>query len=245
MLGKTRGQQEAAREPEDCTGTECLEVFSCYGMRETTFHLREPFITVAGAIALPLGVFGAHQGSTWHLQWAILYLAINAMLRFSIIVADSAYFGVCGAYSYNVVDQILLQTKGLVYRGVQERLAQLSNFPVDRIDAITGGFHTLAFYVAFACAWLLFVAYLTREAYKLGQLLETGPLGLGVHYGLDQWDEEFRYNDVAQARRLKASLMESNFVNDATIPEWGPQDLFPGFAVGSWSGRRVSYGSAG
>ncbi|CAK0817723.1 unnamed protein product [Prorocentrum cordatum] len=69
---------EDANQRLHCTGTECLEVWSCYGMRETTYHLREPFVTAVGAVTLPLGVYGALQGSQWHLQAATLYLILGA-----------------------------------------------------------------------------------------------------------------------------------------------------------------------
>jgi len=229
--------------PEDlskrlhCTGTECFEVWSCYGMRETTYHLREPFITVVGAIALPLGVYGALQGSQWHLRAATLYLALDAVLRFGIIVADVVYVETCGVYPFNVVDQILSEAKGLVYRVIQEKLSGMSSFGVGNVDAVTGGFYTTAFYLIYAGLWLLIVAYLANQAYLLGQLLETGPLGLGVHYGINQWDEEFHYADYARAKRFKESAKESQFISDAMIPgpERKPLDPFPGFAV---SGHR-------
>jgi len=229
----------------DCTGTECLEVWSCYGMRETTYHLREPFITVVGAIALPPGVYGALQGSQWHLQAATLYLALDAVLRFGLVVADVAYVETCGAYPFNVVDQVLLDTKGLIYKVIQEKLSVMSSFGVGDVDAVTGGFYTMAFYLTYAGLWLLVVAYLANQAYLLGQLLETGPLGLGVHYGINQWDEEFHYADYARAKRLKASAKESQFISDAAIPEpeREPLDPLPGLAVG---GRRHGgYGATG
>mmetsp|Transcript_91064 Transcript_91064/g.237230 ORF Transcript_91064/g.237230 Transcript_91064/m.237230 type:complete len:297 (-) Transcript_91064:66-956(-) len=237
---------EDANQRLHCTGTECLEVWSCYGMRETTYHLREPFVTAVGAVTLPLGVYGALQGSQWHLQAATLYLILDAALRFGIIVADVVYVETCGSYPFNVVDQILLETKGLVYKAIQEKLSVMSSFGVDNVDAATAGFYTMAFYLAYAGLWLLVVGYLASQAQLLGRLLETGPLGLGVHYGINQWDEEFHYAEYKRARALKESARESRFIRDATLPdpELKPLDPSPGFAV---SGHRhgAGYGATG
>lgn len=236
-----RGLHEKKQDPKSCTGTQCYEVFSCYGMKEATYHFREPFITVGGAVALPLGLWGAHQGSRWHMQVAATYLATNALLRLCIMIADVAYFRACDAYSDNVVDQILLQTKGLVYQGAQEQLATLTSFSVERVDAITGALNALAFYLASAGAWLLVIGYLAREAHQLVQLLERGPLGLGMHYGLDRWDEAIQWDDIAKTRLAKESMAESQFLNDARLPDNKTQDLAPGFSVSRWS---RGYGAA-
>jgi hypothetical protein len=229
----------------DCTGTECFEVWSCYGMREATYHLREPFTTVAGAIALPLGVYGALQGSKWYLQAAILYLALDAALRLALIAADVVYVETCGSYPFNVVEQILLETKGLIYNVIQDKLSVTSSFGVFNTDAVAGGFYTMAFYLTYAGLGLLVAAYVAYQAYLLGQLLETGPLGLGVHYGINQWDEEFHYADYARAKRFKESMKDSQFISDATIPdpERKPLDPFPGFAVSGH--RHGGYGAFG
>lgn len=232
----------------DCTGIKCYEVWSCYGMREATYHLREPFITVAGAIALPFGVHGALQGGKWYLEVAVFYLVLDAVLRLGLIVADVVYVGTCGSYPFNAVQQILLETKGLIYKFIEEKLSVTSSFSEFNTKADTAGIYTMVFYLIYAGLGLLVATYVAYQAYLLGHVLETGPLGLGIHYGINQWDEEFHYADYERMKKMKARATEfsdSQFITDATIPdpERKPLDPFPGFAVSGH--RHGGYGAFG
>merc|ERR1719401_2788812 len=60
------------------------------------------------------------------------------------------------------------------------------------------------------CAFMCYTAW---EARVLGMLAERGPLGLGVHYGLGQWDEIINHEAIKNRRQEK-----SKFVEDGKMP---------------------------
>merc|ERR1719375_3117947 len=59
----------------------------------------------------------------------------------------------------------------------------------------------------------LILAYSTYEIMLLAHLLERGPLGLGVHYGLGQFDEIINH---AELQKMK--MPKSKFVDDCKSP---------------------------
>merc|ERR1719343_1709284 len=100
----------------------------------------------------------------------------------------------------------------------------------------------MAWYLALACAWILFLTYVAREAFLLVELLEVGPLGLGVHYGLNRWDEYLDHDAIK--RRLSMNLA-SKFIDDARLPPQAvPKDLVPGHAMGWPTSGFCHYGAA-
>jgi len=201
-----------------CTGTACYEVFSCYGMRAATQHVREPLSSVSGLVVFPLGAHAAHHGNRRALLLTSAYLALSAAVHAGLVLADGVYYGTCDAYAENVVKQTLVNhilPPSPLTPAARKQLGQMDSFPVGTVDGITGGFPSLAWYLVWAGLLALALAYAAREALLLGDLVERGPLGLGIHYGLDQWDEIISHDAI---RRHKEREMRSQFVDDARLP---------------------------
>mmetsp|Transcript_9392 Transcript_9392/g.24299 ORF Transcript_9392/g.24299 Transcript_9392/m.24299 type:complete len:300 (+) Transcript_9392:96-995(+) len=208
-----------------CTGTQCYEVFTCFGMKDTTYHLREPLVSLAGAVFAPVGIIGAMHGYHPHLTTFALFVAASAALHVGVIVADYAYYSTCNAYPGNMLFQTVLTPPiGALVPMSAATVSQLwatPSFTVPTVDAIVGGFNVLAWYFAFAGAYALFLVYAAREANCLAFFAERGPLGLGVHYGLAQWDEVINHDAV---RRHKGRDMRSQFIDDAKLPSADQSD---------------------
>lgn len=226
-----------------CTGTQCYEVFSCFGMKEATQHLREPLSSSIGVLLFPVGAHAAHHGFRRPLQVLGVYLALAAAVHAGIVVADLVYYDACDAYPANLVLQTLVNEvlpPSPLSPAARQQIRQMGSFPAGAVDRITGGFPALAWYVVWAGLWVLVLAYAAREARLLGDLVERGPLGLGVHYGLDQWDQVVSHDAI---RRHKEREMRSQFIDDARLPLGGHlPDETP--ALGHKAGGRRGYGAA-
>lgn len=225
-----------------CTGTACYEVFSCLGMQEATQHVREPLSSTTGVVLFPLGAYATHHGYRRPLQVVGVYLAVSALVHAGLIVADGVYYGTCDAYSSNVMLQTLLNEvlpPSPFTPAARRQLRQMVSYPVSTVDEVTGGFPSLAWYVVWAALWTGLLAYAAREAHLLGDLVERGPLGLGIHYGLDQWDQVISHDAV---RRHKEREMRSQFIDDARAPVTAEAPSSLGHrAVTRWQ----AYGSTG
>eukprot|EP00435_Cladocopium_sp_Y103_P026882 s1718_g6.t1 len=121
------------------------------------------------------------------------------------------------AYDSNMMSFVLstLLPPSPLRVGVQEKLRALSVFPVEVVDAMTAGFNLSAWYLVLTGLWAAFFLYVTIEAIALSSLMQYGLLGLGVHYGLDQWDEEL--NRTAIRRKVQSGI-RSKFMDDAQLP---------------------------
>lgn len=199
-----------------CVGTQCYEVFSCYGMRDATFHLREPLASVSGLWFFAWGFHGAYRGVRSQVQWLGVYLLISASLHLVLVIWDIAYKEGCDAYPVNLVYAALLPRfpSPPITTAAQNMLRSTTDYSVAVVDQITGGFNALAWYVVVGLVWVAILAYGGFEAYTLADLVERGPLGLGVHYGLDRWDEVINYDAV---RRHKGKQMRSQFSEDCNV----------------------------
>mmetsp|Transcript_37968 Transcript_37968/g.100426 ORF Transcript_37968/g.100426 Transcript_37968/m.100426 type:complete len:296 (-) Transcript_37968:35-922(-) len=221
-----------------CTGTECYEVFTCFGMKDATRHLREPLASLAGAAFAPLGIYGAVHGSHRHLQTFALFLAASAALHVGTVAADGAFFETCGAYSGNMLWQtVLTWPLGAIVpisRVTVDQLSRTPSFTVPVVDSIVGGFNLLVWYFVFAGAYALILVYTAREASLLAYLAERGTLGLGVHYGLNRWDEIINHDAI---RRSKARETHSQFIEDARLPSASEEDAALGY------GESAGYGA--
>ncbi|CAK0815609.1 unnamed protein product, partial [Prorocentrum cordatum] len=94
--------------PHGCVGDHCFEVWSCLGMQEVTFRVREPIVSLSGAVLLTVGVVGVLRARAQQLNYLCLYLAASAGLHFLLMVVDGVYLSTCGAYPKNMVEQVLL-----------------------------------------------------------------------------------------------------------------------------------------
>mmetsp|Transcript_35619 Transcript_35619/g.113860 ORF Transcript_35619/g.113860 Transcript_35619/m.113860 type:complete len:288 (+) Transcript_35619:130-993(+) len=208
-----------------CTGMQCYEMLTCFGLKDATRHTREPLATLAGAVLLPLGVAGAHQCYRWHLRVLGLFLAASAALHAGLMFCDAAYVHACGTYPSNMIHQTMVNwmPPSPVTLAAQGGLLKMSSYSFKDVADITDGFNVLLWYCSVAGTLTAFLTYAALETNLLATLAERGPLGLGMHYGLGQWDEYLNHDAV---RRHKDKGMRSTFIDDAKLPSIGSQDTF-------------------
>lgn len=207
----------ASSEDPGCVGTACYETFSCYGMRSATEHFREPWAALTGAVFFPIGYLGAMNEKRWQVRYSANYMRALAIAYFGVIFFDCIYTESCGAYPTNVVHMTLTQDfpPAPITKAQVSMLKDLSTYPVDEVSTITGGFRVLLWYCIVAGTLAVFVAYTAAEAAKLIGVVDSGPLGLGINYGLDRWNEVVDHDAI---RRHRERRMESKFISDATAP---------------------------
>jgi len=203
--------------PQGCIGTQCYEVFSCFGMKDTTWHLREPLATLTGAFFYPMGFHGALHGLDKEVRLLGGYLLVLAMLHIAILVGDWSYLSLCSAYDENMMQYVLSKfvPPSPLRPADRAALQQLTYFSVEAVDKVTGNFNITAWYYALAGVWAAAVLYVAVEALRLSQVMEFGVLGLGPHFGLDQWDEVLNHEAI---RRHKLKEFRSKFLDDALLP---------------------------
>jgi hypothetical protein len=248
------GAVSPAAAAQACTGAECYEIWSCYGWKDATLHWREPFGQLLSALFFGLGFFGAATGNDRQLQTAGDWLLILGACYVGMGLVDAAYVEVCGAYSSNLVHQTLApraagplaMSLSPLGPGIREKLLSMAVYPVELVDGLTGGLHALRWHLLWTSAWSIFVIYTALETRILARFCGHGALGLGVNYGLDQWDEAFDHNAI---RIHQARLQKSKFVSDATLPfPFAAEDDSPRRGFAASMGALVGgsrYGSAG
>jgi len=214
-----------------CYGMECYEVFTCRGFAWTTQHVREPLATLFGVIAFPIGFNGALHGYRDYLKVFATFATILAAVYLGCLVGDIIYYESCNAYPANVIYEALLWPIAFPIRAAaQDMLKTMAWFPAQEVNTLTGNFAIWTFYIIWMCLQCAFFTYAAWEARMLGMLVERGPLGLGVHYGLGQWDEIINHEAFKKRREPK-----SKFVEDGKLPLTqfsDPEEPFGGYLVG-------------
>mmetsp|Transcript_46014 Transcript_46014/g.95717 ORF Transcript_46014/g.95717 Transcript_46014/m.95717 type:complete len:365 (+) Transcript_46014:2-1096(+) len=185
-------------------------------MKDTSLHLREPFVALLGAIFFPLGVIGAHMSARKQVQLLGYYLATSALLHLGLLGFDGIFYGTCDAMSGNMVLQTLTQWPPIspIRPGSRERLEAMNYYPMDKVNEIVTNFSPVGWYFGMAGLWTVFLLYVAWESNALATLLEQGPMGLGVHYGIN-WDEAINHDAI---RRHKERQKFSAFIEDAKMP---------------------------
>jgi len=208
---------------EACSGIECYEVFSCRGFSYTTEHIREPMSTISGAVLFPLGVMAALHGYRFELQVVAYYLAILTVVYIGCLIGDVLYYETCAAYPSNAIQQALLWPIAFPLRKAQQdELAQMKFFPIAAVDKITNNFATMALYLGTECVICAILVYTAYQACLLGLIMERGPIGLGVHYGLGQFDQILNHEAIQ-----KRKVPKSKFVEDCQMPEYAADAEMP------------------
>lgn len=212
----------------DCIGIECYSVLSCYGFKETTFHMRNPFFYVFGVYFFWPGGTGCEQ-DLWRLHHFLLVLAIG---NIAVLALDGLYIDKCGAYPYNVVDISLLGWSSFSPISLleKEQLMKMASHPVKDVNQIVQGFNVLLRYYVETGLISALILYAAFEARALSGLVEKGPLGLGAHFGLAQWDEVLNPDAI---RRRKERQTRSTFIDDARLPlaPQGDAEIGSGFTI--------------
>jgi len=205
---------------QGCLGLQCYEVFTCYGMRASTYHIREPLCSITGIVFFTMGAVACHHGYRDRLQILAVYLTCYAILQSVCVMGDISYIYSCDAYSVSVVDGTLLSLFSRVLPAAQEQLRNMNYFPKAMVDNLTEGYETSLFYILRYGSWTIFLLYSAWQAVLLGMLAERGPLGVGVHYGLDQWDESLSKEAIMHRR---AKELPSPFIEDTKLEP--PKDV--------------------
>mmetsp|Transcript_134466 Transcript_134466/g.190101 ORF Transcript_134466/g.190101 Transcript_134466/m.190101 type:complete len:348 (+) Transcript_134466:76-1119(+) len=225
-----------------CKGTACYEVFTCFGMKDATAHIMEPLMTISGIIFYPIGFHAAHHGYDIEMKRFALYLLASIVIRLGVMSFDVAYISMCDAYDSNMMASVLSQflPPSPLRVGVQEELVKLEVFPLQAVEDATNGFHIVTWYLSMAGALSLFFIYVLSEALALSGLMQYGLLGLGVHFGLDQWDEALNHTAI---RRKAQNEIRSKFIDDAEVPfAQGPNPSYQGHqGYGTSSPRYATY----
>jgi len=232
----------------NCVGTMCYEVFSCYGFRDSTEHIRQPIAQLFGAGCFLLGFLGSYCGSQWQLDYGGKGIQLLGATYIAMGIFDILYTKSCDAYSMNIIYTVLTPFGGVppspLGLGTQDNLKALTSFPVWRVAEITHGFNVLPWYSGVIGLWSIVLLYVGSEAKFLSQLVERGPLGLGVNYGLNQWDEVLNHDAI---RVQKEKLRSSPFIDDAQLPLpfSVPAEVSRGYPVAAGNYDYADYGSAG
>eukprot|EP00747_Dinoflagellata_sp_TGD_P163556 gnl/TRDRNA2_/TRDRNA2_182338_c0_seq1.p1 gnl/TRDRNA2_/TRDRNA2_182338_c0~~gnl/TRDRNA2_/TRDRNA2_182338_c0_seq1.p1 ORF type:complete len:427 (+),score=90.51 gnl/TRDRNA2_/TRDRNA2_182338_c0_seq1:71-1351(+) len=204
----------------NCVGLGCYDVWSCYGMKDSSQHMREPVYTLAGAFFFPAGAIGAHWGSRSQTQMLAMFLLASATAHVGLYVFDIVFYETCNMYPMNMFHQTLLwaiPVSPLSSHATKE-LRHMDIYPIKEVDILTNHFPSFTWYLCFAGAWIFIQFFIGFEARTLGLIMERGPLGLGVHYGIDQWDEVIDWDVLRRKRNTR-----SKFIEDCIIDE--PNDV--------------------
>lgn len=194
--------------------------------------MREPLASVTGAILFPLGVAALQNMDRSQLQVMSLYLFVLTLLHGFLIVADLVFIRACDEYPMNLVYQTLLWGPAAPMTRASERaLRTMDAYPAATVDGIASGIYVEAWYLLCAGLYFVLLAYSLSQTRVLAILAERGPLGLGVHYGLDQWDETISYDALSMKMMRETG---SKFVDDAKNATLATPDVEApfGYAVG-------------
>jgi hypothetical protein len=154
------------------------------------------------------------------LKFLALYLTGLAVVEIASLAGDLIYYKACDAYPANVIEEGLLWPFAFPIRAAaQVTLRKMRYYPKETVDKITGQFATFTFYIVCMGIQSIFLVYTARESRFLGMLSERGSLGLGVHYGLGQFDEIINHEAIKQRKEKP-----SKFVEDGQLPLAYPDD---------------------
>jgi len=156
------------------------------------------------------------HGYRLELRLFAFYLTVLTVVYIGCFISDFIYYETCNAYPGGAIEQTLLWPIAFPLRKAQQdELSKMAFFPKEAVDKITNDFRTMLLYFFIEFVVCTVLVYTAREAYLLGMLFERGPLGMGVHYGLGQFDEILNHEAIAKRKEPK-----SRFVEDAQLPLW-------------------------
>eukprot|EP00747_Dinoflagellata_sp_TGD_P162683 gnl/TRDRNA2_/TRDRNA2_180548_c0_seq1.p1 gnl/TRDRNA2_/TRDRNA2_180548_c0~~gnl/TRDRNA2_/TRDRNA2_180548_c0_seq1.p1 ORF type:complete len:352 (+),score=53.21 gnl/TRDRNA2_/TRDRNA2_180548_c0_seq1:180-1235(+) len=208
----------------ECHGPRCFDIFTCKGMQEATFHIREALIIFGGMIAGMAGTAGAYNG--WYTDVFIFGGAmVGGAAGFAMIgLADFLYTQVCGAYPFNVIDQAVLWNMPKLLNGVpvQEHVKlQVQNmdaYPVHYIDSLAT-FHVFYLYLGVAAICCGICLHAAHHSLFLAGYLEFGRWDLGAHFSMGTWAEEVALKNEARGWFWWTRNIAQDLSSDITFQE--------------------------
>eukprot|EP00448_Togula_jolla_P022199 CAMPEP_0170582330 /NCGR_PEP_ID=MMETSP0224-20130122/7525_1 /TAXON_ID=285029 /ORGANISM="Togula jolla, Strain CCCM 725" /LENGTH=370 /DNA_ID=CAMNT_0010905545 /DNA_START=140 /DNA_END=1252 /DNA_ORIENTATION=- len=217
LMGEDKGSIISS-DGSSCSGAKCFEVWSCTGLKDASQNLRVPLLPISGLIFFPFGALGCLHGDRWYLSIGGRYLFILSLVNAGMIIFDCIFSVSCPMYSTNIIKETLI-ARGLppspVSLAAMDTLRTMTVFEKEAVDEAIGSFQLLLWYIAVAGAWTLLLFFVCSQVLLLSELVERGPLGLGVNYGLNQWDEVLNHDAI---RIHQAKHVRSKFLDDATLP---------------------------
>lgn len=204
------------RSAPDCVGMQCYEVLSCFGLKDSTLHIRRSAL-VFGAYFFSAGIYGLVHGLQKEIFRLACCLAVLCAIRFVVLAADGIFVTECDAYPTNVIHESFLEwiPPSPLSSAAQARLSGMSTFPVKDVQDITSNFSVLAWYFLESGCTTALLIYAAVEACLLAEVVELGPVGMGAHFGLAQWDEVLNHEGLRHHRQQQT---RSKFLDDATLP---------------------------
>lgn len=225
--------RSASLTPIHCSGSVCTDVLTCEASGMATYHVRMAWGIVGGVIFGYCGIFGVMHRRPFKLHCFAYYLLSLAILLFILVLADHAYKNMCGAFSYNVIEEAVLWPTwwGLspdlpVTAGVKQEIESMPFFPVNYVDNYTH-LNVWKLY-CFCMAWKMFLGvWLYMEMSTLAQYVAFGALGLGPTYSLMSWKENL---DIKNMFREEARMLEDDLedgieaIDDELLVELLPEE---------------------
>jgi len=169
-----------ALKPVVCHGTRCdeFELFTCAAQEEASMHVVYIYDILGGTVLGSMGLLGAYNGDPKLLKWLSVFLAVFGVLRFAVLLWDTAYTFYCGAYCTHVMEEMIFwpTPSWPISRNSKDLLLQMKTFEEKKADEIAGfniGYvHSVLVFVAIIFCW-----YGSRIVSGLCEMLTFGNLG--------------------------------------------------------------------
>lgn len=181
--------------PKACTSHKCLEIFTCKGMQDATYHVRAPFLLLGGLIFGGFGLHGAVGINHRHLKYfAYFLLAVTAMYSLNLLF-DGIFLSYCDHYPSNVIHEVILSTplsdipNTPVLEEKKEILKDLESYPRRHVNWLVEQ-NVWRWYFLLSVFYAVVAFYCSHVTMILSRIYIDGPVGLGVNYRLGAWRAE-------------------------------------------------------
>lgn len=233
---------------KSCQGSECHnqwreQLVSCSGTQRTTFQIR--FLTV-GVLGICFGAVGLN-GATSHNHVQVrafsVFFAAMIALFFCTLVLDLSYVQACGRMPLNMAKDVMMVMPGEVKDTLAAQgYTRIEKLPVERLKLILK-MDFVKIYVGVYLTALVTWAYLAFDSYKLGLVIEGGPLGLGPLYSIST-DPNRDINQAVQRFDALMDQLSEGAPNYDSLSGLQDAQKFP---YGTLSGQKVAvpYGAIG
>mmetsp|Transcript_5953 Transcript_5953/g.13100 ORF Transcript_5953/g.13100 Transcript_5953/m.13100 type:complete len:313 (+) Transcript_5953:138-1076(+) len=238
-----------------CRSHECLAVFSCQGMQEASFHIREVVTTLFGTVAGCLGVAGCFSiGDGFELYVLALYQVCSAIMQGVLLLGDWIFATECCSYSRNTMEMGLFwPIPNLpISHMLKAELRSMTSYPMDLVHNVAE-IEVWALDLFTTILMISFHLFTAKVIQDLVRFHFTGPLGMGANYSLQHWQRT-----LAEKARFGSMLRNTREMAAATWQDvdWRGEELAQGIPAeySSWGPRPghhshwqsfSSYGSSG
>lgn len=209
-------------EHSHCEGNKCLEIISCDGMQEASYHIRAVLV-IGGCLAFGVvGLFGALNRNPRDLNYFSYFLAFVGALILLLVVYDFLFMATCDAYTYNVIDMVFMWPIDSfpVDQWMKKSLNTFGKYPCGSMDDFTHH-NVWRWYLFTACMMAFFFLYSALGTSVFSTLTDHGELGLGENFSIHTWrDEVFLKRDI----EAHFKGVEENLKKTTKDIDWRPDD---------------------